>query len=118
MKTKKTNLVWKVYVYNRNSKGMEQYNLFENYNFLHSVAEHTRDCEDKEVFADIVSVYLMHYFWAKCEWEIIISPWIAQGQNEERKIDVYEQIMMNWDVFIDYLLKHRKQVYQWHDSID
>ena len=58
MKTKKTNLVWKVYVYNRNSKGMEQYNLFENYNFLHSVAEHTRDCEDKEVFADIVSVYL------------------------------------------------------------
>ena len=96
MKTKKTNLVWKVYVYNRNSKGMEQYNLFENYNFLHSVAEHTRDCE---------------------EWEIIISPWIAQGQNEERKIDVYEQIMMNWDVFIDYLWKHRKQVYQWHDSI-
>ena len=95
MKTKKTNLVWKVYVYNRNSKGMEQYNLFENYNFLHSVAEHTRDCEDKEVFADIVSVYLMHYFWAKCEWEIIISPWIAQGQNEERKIDVYEQIMTN-----------------------
>ena len=26
-------------------------------------------------------------------------------------------LQMNWDVFIDYLWKHRKQVYQWHDSI-
>lgn len=42
----------------------------------------------------------MYYFWSKCEYEIILSPWA--GQADDIKIDIYNQIMMNFDRFVDY----------------
>lgn len=42
----------------------------------------------------------MYYFWSKCEYEIILSPWT--GRADDIKIDVYDQIMMNFDSFVDY----------------
>ena len=42
----------------------------------------------------------MYYFWSKCEWEVLISPWVG-GNDEEIKVDVAWQIMNNWDVFVD-----------------
>ncbi len=32
------------------------------------------------------------------------------NKKEERKIDVYDQVMNNWDVFIDYLWNNRKEL--------
>lgn len=43
----------------------------------------------------------MYYMWSKCEYEIILSPWT--GRADDIKIDVYDQIMMNWNSFVDYV---------------
>lgn len=43
----------------------------------------------------------MYYMWSKCEYEIILSPWT--GRADDIKIDVYDQIMMNFDKFVDYV---------------
>ena len=43
----------------------------------------------------------MYYFCAKAEWEIVISDWF--GKQVEKKIDVYDQVMLNWDRFIEWL---------------
>ena len=39
--------------------------------------------------------------WSKCEYEIILSPWT--GRADDIKIDIYDQIMMNWNSFVDYV---------------
>jgi len=55
----------------------------------------------KEKFADRLDSVMRFYFWSKCEHEVIIAPWV--GDAKEIKIDVYDQLHMNWDKFVDYV---------------
>lgn len=52
----------------------------------------------------------MYYFWAKCEWEVLVAPWISPLESEKKKVDVCWQIMNNWDVFVDYTWANRKKL--------
>lgn len=47
----------------------------------------------------------MYHFWSRCEYEVIIREWC--GREAERKVDIYEQLMLNWDRFIDYCWSQR-----------
>ena len=88
---------------NINTDKIEIYNVF-NHDLFRT------DCEDAwadylltrdiESFKKSVKSSLIYYFWAKCEWEIVVYGW-----NAEEKLDVYDQVMMNWDIFIDTLIK-------------
>ena len=49
---------------------------------------------------------LLYYFWAKSEWEIIISAWIRADVTKPIKIDVFDQVMMNWEQFCKYTWDH------------
>ena len=64
--------------------------------------------EDKNSFADKLKRELQYYFWSKAEWEIIISPWLGSSNSERIKIDVYDQVMLNWDVFVDYVWNNKE----------
>lgn len=59
-----------------------------------------------EVFERRFKHLLQYTFWAKCEWEIILTDWptsIKDGELEvAKKVDVYSQIISNWKPFIDY----------------
>ena len=79
----------------------------------------------KEVFEPAVLHALRYYFWAKCEYEIILTDWPTHISKEEfdrirstnedpkyrftidpeygEKVDIYDQVMLNKDIFIDYL---------------
>lgn len=39
----------------------------------------------------------MYYFWAKCEYEVIVTGW--PDTKTEKKIDIYEQLDANWETF-------------------
>lgn len=39
----------------------------------------------------------MYYFWAKCEYEVIVTGW--PDTKTERKIDIYDQLEANWETF-------------------
>jgi len=39
----------------------------------------------------------MYYFWSKCEYEVIVTGW--PDTNTERKIDIYQQLDANWELF-------------------
>ena len=52
----------------------------------------------------------LYYFWSKCEWEVLVTPWISPRESEKKKIDVCWQIMNNWDVFVDYTWANRKKL--------
>lgn len=49
-----------------------------------------------EEFKKFVRDEGMYQFWSRCEYEIILVDW--PGQKVEKKIDVWNQIEMNWDL--------------------
>ena len=84
--------------------------------------------EDKfkqDVFAVQFRNWLMSYFWSRCEYEIVLTSWppyITAEQYKEikesteevkyrktidlesaKKIDVFAQIVNNWEPFINYV---------------
>ena len=65
------------------------------------IEKELNSCETKEQFAERLKANLMYYFWSKAEWEVVISAWV--GGDALKKIDVYTQVMNNFDVFLDYV---------------
>lgn len=58
--------------------------------------------DDIHSFSDEVRRSLLYYFWCKYEWEITISSFPSKEKNTV-KVDVYWQVMNNWDRFIEYV---------------
>lgn len=94
------NIEWYVYYYDVNRKKINTYNIFEHSSFKKEFSVLLKCDLTKEVFADQLKHILQYYFWGKCEWEIVLNH--DNGTNSDRKIDVYEQVMLNWDKFVDY----------------
>lgn len=63
----------------------------------------------KNEFAEAVKRDLLYYFWSKCEYEIVITGWPNVEDNLE-KVDAYGQVMLNFDIFIDYLWSHKQEI--------
>ena len=95
------NIEWYVYYYDVNRKKINTYNIFEHSSFKKEFSVLLQCDLTKEVFADQLRHILMYYFWSKCEWETVLKPWVGD-MNIGKKIDVYDQIMLNWDKFVDY----------------
>jgi hypothetical protein len=96
------------------------------------VKELKRKKLSKEEFADRLKREVMYYFWSKYEYETVVTtfpPHITSGEldkaiverdhrlkeygrcrssiqitpEEYIKIDIYDQVRLNWDVFVDYV---------------
>lgn len=93
-----------------NSRSIETFNIFEHGSFREYVKKAARKVQSKEEFAMQLRREVMYYFWSKCEWEVLISPWVGGNDDEEIKVDVAWQIMNNWDVFVDYTWNNRKKL--------
>ena len=123
---------WNVYRHNINKGKIEVYNIFDHYNFCKEVKKHLEECSDKEEFVEKLRCSLFYYFWAKAEHEVVITSWTPHIKIEElnrlnterekyvkewgreprslyvqpdifKKVDIYEQVMNNWEVFLEYV---------------
>ena len=101
---------WYVYYNNWNSRKIEPYNVFWHASFMREVRGLFREPLAKEVFADQLRKITMYYFWSKCEWEVVIIPWSAHTEETKIKIDVYDQLKLNWDKFVDYVWSLKEAV--------
>lgn len=129
-KTPDFNLTWYVYRHNINKNQIYKYNIFDHGRFSEEVYELLNKHEmTYEEFSEKLRCSLMYYFWCKAEHEIVITsfpPYIDKKEfnrlsSEEfrvcsdvrlrcgEKIDIYEQIRMNWDVFVDYVWNSKKR---------
>lgn len=99
-------LKWNVYRYNCNKKKMEEFNIFDHSCFNEDVQTLLRPGFSKDYFEHRLKALLQYYFWSKSEYEILISPWIGD-ENASQKIDIYNQILINWDKFVDYVWSFR-----------
>lgn len=103
-------LKWYVFVENFNGRAIETYNVFNHGSFMKDIARAITKISDKHEFGEKLRSELMYYFWSKCEWEIIISAWPPSDTVREEKVDVFDQIKMNFDRFLDYVWDNRREV--------
>ena len=97
-------LEWNVFRFDINSKEIRLYNIFDHAGFCNSVTEIKRELSwDKTRFAEELRRRLQYYFWAKAEYEIIIGTMFG---DTERKVDIYTQIINNWEIFRDYVYEN------------
>ncbi len=134
------NLKWNVFRHDVNKNKIVTFNIFDHWKFNEDVQKSLKKFKDKDEFAEHLRRDLMYYFWSKYEYEVVITtfpPYITMDEldrlNHERwshkdrygtdyvrinaspdtgiKIDIYEQVMNNWDIFLDYVWnskRHRK----------
>lgn len=102
MKGDKADLKWNVYKRNMNTNKIEIFNIFDHYNFNKSVKDLLKVCKTKNEFTALLKKELMYYFWSKFEYEITINSFPPK-ENNEIKIDIYSQIMNNYNIFVDYI---------------
>lgn len=103
------NITWNVYVYNFNKGCIETRNILGKDSVIirdvleKAKSEYKENVPDYDKFKEEVRKIVMYYYWAKCEWEVIISAWPPNEKAKEEKVDVYSQVMLNFDIFYKYL---------------
>lgn len=99
-------LEWKVLVSDFNEKDINEYNVFDHMRFYEDCRKNARkNIHNYDEFCRQLRIDLAYYYWSKFEWEIIISSWPSYGESET-KVDVFDQVMLNWQVFCDYVWAH------------
>lgn len=78
-------MVWNVYYYNMDSQ------------------KAFKKCKTKDEFIERLKSDLFYYFGFKAEYEIVLAPWCSGSDKKTIKIDIYSQIMLNWDKFVEYV---------------
>lgn len=94
---------WNVYYENSNKKKIVVCNIFDFEWFDRAVKKHLQDCTTKEDFSSKLQGTLNQHFCGFAQWETVIGPLIGDFEKEAIKIDVYDQVMLNWKVFLDYV---------------
>lgn len=130
------NLTWNVFIEDRNSEDIKLYNVL-NTGIVEEIKNRTLGINDKEQFAEEVKSVLMYHYWSRSEWEIVLTDWVPHITVIEfdrlsdeldsyrakwdknpyklsvnlatgKKVDVWDQVQLNWNHFIDYLWNNLK----------
>ena len=131
-------MVWNVYREDCNRGAIVKYNIFDHGGFAQDVNKLLKEDITKDEFAEQLRRSLMHCFWCKSEYEVVISSWPVYIDKEEldrinieyeeynnkwghypytinvspyvgKKIDIYSQVMMNWEQFIEYVWSNKNK---------
>ena len=124
-------MVWNVYDYDINRKDINLYNVFKHHSFKQDVEELLKGNLTFNKFSKRLKNIAQYYFWSKAEYEIVITSWLPYIDNKEldrlvserencqcrlydvnldvsKKIDIYNQLVINWDVFAAYVYSFKK----------
>lgn len=96
------NMEWYVYYDEFNQNKIVPLNIFKHHTFNQDVLKLLKSDLTKEQFEEELDRKLLYSFWSKCEYETIIymASWV--GQSKPIKIDIYSQVKLNWNRFVDY----------------
>ena len=130
-KCEKIKMIWNVYREDYNQK-IITYNIFEHYHFNKDVKEIMNKKVQKEEFEEELRKICKYHFWGRNEYEMLMSSCLPCVQKDEMnkmideweqyhrknghfpyninvkikgaiKIDIYRQIQLNWDSFVEYV---------------
>ena len=125
-------MTWNVFCENINRKEIVKYNIFNHSGFANEVDELIKEDVTRDEFDEKLRMILFYYFGSKAEYEVVITSWVPHISKEEfdrlnieyekhnqqwgyypyalsiepdvgRKVDIYSQVMMNWEQFVEYV---------------
>ena len=99
----KYELKWNVYYHDINAQKITTFNIFDHWKFAEDVQKSLNKFKDKDEFAEHLRGDLFYYFGSKCEYEVLIAAWIGGRDTDDIKVDIYTQVMNNWNVFVEYV---------------
>ena len=97
---------WYVLMYNMNSKMINTYDVFDHSGFYNDVKKLLVSDLGVDDFKEKLRRSFQYWFWCRCEFEVLVCGWSPSHKDVEKKIDIYEQVMLNWDVFVDYVFNY------------
>ena len=129
---------WKVLMQDVNARKIKEYDIFRHSSFANDVAKLSNQDLTKEDFAEQLRRTLQYYFWSKSEYEVVVTSWPPYIDCEElaklnaeyeehnqkwgrypyklnvrldvrEKIDIYDQVMLNFAVFVEYVWNQRRR---------
>ena len=98
---------WFVFYFSWNERKIEPLNIFNHGSFNEEVKKLLKKDLTREEFDEALRKELLYYFWAKYEYEVIISS-LSEHDNSDTKVDIYKQVMLNFDRFADYVWSFHK----------
>ena len=125
-------MIWNVYYRDMNSRQIKVWNIFDHSSFREEVINLKKKKLPKEEFTKKLERKVLYHFWSKYEYEVVVTsfpPYIDKKEldrlNSEyenfntmyghyplridvcpetyEKIDIYQQVHLNWDVFVNYV---------------
>lgn len=106
-------LEWYVFYHDFNwrNEGPKHQNIFDlNWVFLRDLYLVYKKYKDNfDMFSKEVKSCLMHHYWSRYEYETYIQEY-TDHDPKGRRIDIYDQVMMNWKPFINYLWENKKLI--------
>ena len=92
----------------------EVFNVFSSYSFQRNLYQLKNDIKKKKLsrkdFDEELDKILRYTFWSRCEYEMILDSWPPHKNDKGYKIDVYEQVRLNFDKFSDYVWNNQKLI--------
>ena len=136
--TRSEGLCWNVMREDYNKKDIVIFNVFHHRGFYRDICKAYAEHKNLKPFANAVRKIAMWYFWSKSEHEVVVTSWPPYLENAEIdrvvaerdrsikdygrcyrvsarpevavKIDIFDQLTLNWNHFISYLWAHRRQL--------
>lgn len=99
IKKNKFDFTWNVWLWNFNHDELETYDVVPI--FMRELERlKKKDLpKTKKEFSEFLNGEAQYHFWSKCEYEMIIHGWPVG--KKDVKVDVYDQLILNWDKFVD-----------------
>ena len=125
-------MIWNVFRRDMTTNKIETYNIFRHSRFYNDIVELKKKKLPKVEFERELHSALMYSFWSKFEMETVVTSWPPYIDSDELdrlnyentrsynehgkpyvrqavnlvssiKIDIYDQVELNWDSFVDYV---------------
>ena len=98
---------WNVFYHDINAQKIRTLNIFDHYSFNKDVQRSLKQLKNKNEFAKTLRRDLFYYFGSKTEYEVLISPWCGGRGTEDIKVDIYTQVINNFNIFVDYVWSYK-----------
>lgn len=104
MKNTNIDAHWNVWLWDINHDELEVYDVIPRFIYEFKRLKKKNIPDTIEKLSEWLNSEALHTFWSRCEYEILIYGWPPRKSNE--KVDVYDQLQLNWEAFVNYFYEN------------
>ena len=87
-----------------NAKELKPYNIITE-DLIEDFKKKTKSLTSIEDKKKILDDYFLYHYWSKREYELFIGDAFEEDISKYKKVDIYTQIQMNFDVIYNLIIK-------------